>query len=49
MSTKDHCTGSECETATKAWHQEKKKTGRKLMALMTYEQWQATAEQLAEQ
>ena len=48
MSTKNHCTASECETATKAWHQEKKKTGRKLMALMTHEQWQAMAE-LAEQ
>ena len=49
MSTKDHCTGSECETAIKAWHQEKKKTGRKLMALMTRERRHEMAEQLAEQ
>ena len=49
MSTKDHCTGSECETAAKTWHQEKKKTGRRVIALMTRERRCETAEQLAEQ
>ena len=39
MSTKDHCAGSECKTATRAWHEEKKKIGRKVIALMTREQW----------
>ena len=48
MSTKDHCTGSECDTSTKAWHQEKKKTGRKVIALMTRAS-SGTRGQLAEQ
>jgi hypothetical protein len=48
MSTKNHCTASECETATKAWHQEKKKTGRKVIVLMTRAS-SGTRWQLAEQ